>query len=48
VLITFYRAGTEVEVARIGGAVTVNGVLNGAITGVKEGEEMLLSKGGLG
>jgi hypothetical protein len=46
VLITFYRAGREAEVAGIGGAVVVNGVLNGAITVVKEGEEMRLSKGG--
>jgi hypothetical protein len=36
VLIAFYRARREVEVAGIGGAAMVNGVLNGAITGVKE------------
>jgi hypothetical protein len=47
VLITFYRAGREAEVAGIGGAVVVNGVLNGAITVVKEGEEIRLSKGGV-
>jgi hypothetical protein len=46
VLIAFYRAGREAEVAGIGGAATVNGVLNGAITGVKgAGEEMRPSKG---
>jgi hypothetical protein len=43
VLIAFYRTGREAEVAGIGGAVPVNGVLNGAITRV-EGEEMRLSK----
>jgi hypothetical protein len=46
VLIAFYRAGREVEVARIGCAVAVNGILNGAISGVKEGQEMWPSKGG--
>jgi hypothetical protein len=46
VIIAFYRAGREVEVAGIGGVATVNGVLNGAITGVKEGEEMWSSKEG--
>jgi hypothetical protein len=35
-------------VARIGGAVVVNCILNGAVTGVKEGEEMQPSKGGNG
>jgi hypothetical protein len=44
VLIAFYRTGREAEAAGIGGAVPVNGVLNGAITRVKEGEEMQLSK----
>jgi hypothetical protein len=34
---TFYRAGRDPEVARIGGAAAVNVVLNGAITEVKEG-----------
>jgi hypothetical protein len=34
---TFYRAGREVEVARIVGVAVVNGVINGAITRVKEG-----------
>jgi hypothetical protein len=33
-------------VAGIGGAAMVNGILNGAVTGVKGGEEMWLSKGG--
>jgi hypothetical protein len=33
-------------VARISGAAAVNGILNGVVTGVKEGEEMQLSKGG--
>jgi hypothetical protein len=33
-------------VAGIGEAAAVNGVLNGAITRVKQGEEMRLSKGG--
>jgi hypothetical protein len=33
----FYRARREAEVAGIGGVAAVNGVLNGAITGVKEG-----------
>jgi hypothetical protein len=37
VLLTFYRAVREVEVARIGRAAAVNGILNGAITGVKGG-----------
>jgi hypothetical protein len=37
VLLTFYRAVREVEVARIGKAAAVNGILNGAITGVKGG-----------
>jgi hypothetical protein len=46
VLIAFYRSGREAEVAGIGRAATVNGILNGAITGVKEGEEMRSSKGG--
>jgi hypothetical protein len=32
----FYSAGREVEVAGIGGAAAVNGILNGAVTGVKE------------
>jgi hypothetical protein len=35
----FYRARREAEVAGIGGVAAVNGVLNGAITGVKEGGE---------
>jgi hypothetical protein len=35
----FYRVGRGAEVARIGGAVTVNGILNGAVTGVKEGDD---------
>jgi hypothetical protein len=46
VLIAFYRARREVEVVGIGGAAAVNGVLNGAVTRVKEGEEMRPSKGG--
>jgi antitoxin (DNA-binding transcriptional repressor) of toxin-antitoxin stability system len=46
VLIAFYRAGREAEVARIGRAVVVNGILNGAVARVKEGEEIWLSKGG--
>jgi hypothetical protein len=46
VLITIYRAGRESEVARIGRAAKVNGILNGVVTRVKEGEEMQLSKGG--
>jgi hypothetical protein len=33
----FYRAGREVEVAGIVGVAVVNGVINGAITRVKEG-----------
>jgi hypothetical protein len=33
----FYMARREVEVARIGGAVAVNGVLNGAVSRVMEG-----------
>jgi hypothetical protein len=37
VLITFYRAEREAEVAEIGRVAMVNGVLNGAVTGVKEG-----------
>jgi hypothetical protein len=37
VLLTFYRAVREVEVARIGKAAAVNGILNGSITGVKGG-----------
>jgi hypothetical protein len=45
VLIAFYKAGREAEVAEIGGVATVNGILNGAIIGVKEGEEMWPSKG---
>jgi hypothetical protein len=38
VLLAFYRAGREAEVAGIGAAAAVNGVLNGAITEVKGGE----------
>jgi hypothetical protein len=45
VLIAFYRAGREAEVVDIGKAVVVNGILNGAITRVKEGEEMRPNKG---
>jgi hypothetical protein len=37
VLLAFYRAGSEAEVARIGGAMAVNGFLNGAITKGKGG-----------
>jgi hypothetical protein len=33
----FYRVRRAAEVAGIGGAVVVNGILNGAITGVKKG-----------
>jgi hypothetical protein len=47
VLIVFYRVGREVEVAEIGGAAAVNGFLNRVVTGVKEGEEMRPSKGGV-
>jgi hypothetical protein len=46
VLIAFYRAGREAEVVGIGGAAAVNGILNGAIIRVMDGEEMRLSKGG--
>jgi hypothetical protein len=46
VLIAFYRARREAEVARIGGVVAVNGILNGVITRVKKGEEMRSSKTG--
>jgi hypothetical protein len=46
VLIAFYRAGREAEVARIGGVAVVNGILNGVITRVMKGEEMRSSKGG--
>jgi hypothetical protein len=46
VLIAFYRAGREAKVAGIGGAVVVNGVLNGAVIGVNKGEEMQPSKWG--
>jgi hypothetical protein len=35
-------------VAEIGGAAAVNGILNGVITRVKEGEEMQPCKGGGG
>jgi hypothetical protein len=45
VLITIYRARREAEVAGIGRAAKVNGVLNGVVTRVKEGEEMQPSKG---
>jgi hypothetical protein len=45
VLIAFYRARREAELARIGGVVAVNGILNGVITRVKKGEEMRSSKG---
>jgi hypothetical protein len=37
VLLAFYRVRREAEVAEISGAVAVNGILNGAITGVKGG-----------
>jgi hypothetical protein len=46
VLLTFCIAGREAEVAGIGGAVTVNGVLNGAFTGVKWGRKCSCVKGG--
>jgi hypothetical protein len=46
VIIAFYRPGREAGVAGIGEAAAVNGILSGAIIGVKEGEEVLLSKGG--
>jgi hypothetical protein len=46
VLIAFYRARREVEVAGIGGAAVVNGVLNGAITRVKEARKCGWVKGG--
>jgi hypothetical protein len=41
VLIAFYRAGREAEVAGIGRAVAVNGILNGAVARVKEGENVV-------
>jgi hypothetical protein len=37
VLLAFYRVRREAEVTEISGAVAVNGVLNGDITGVKGG-----------
>jgi hypothetical protein len=46
VLIAFYRAGREAEVAGIGRAVAVNGILNGAVARVKEGEKCGQVKGG--
>jgi hypothetical protein len=46
VLIAFCMSGREAEVAGIGRAAMVNGILNGAITEVKEREEMRSSKGG--
>jgi hypothetical protein len=33
----FHRARREAEVVAIGGSTVVNGILNGAVTGVKEG-----------
>jgi hypothetical protein len=40
VLLAFYRVRREAEVAGIGRAAAVNGVLNGVITGVKGWEEV--------
>jgi hypothetical protein len=40
VLLTFYRVRREAEVAGIGRAAMVNGVLNGVVTGVKGWEEL--------
>jgi hypothetical protein len=47
VVLAFYGAWREAEVAGIGGAAVVNGVLNGAIIEVKGGNKMRSSKGGL-
>jgi hypothetical protein len=46
VLLTFYRVGREAEVAGIGGAVAIKGILNGAITRVKRGRKSGRVKGG--
>jgi hypothetical protein len=40
VLLAFYRVRREAEVAGIGRAAAVNGILNGVITGVKGWEEV--------
>jgi hypothetical protein len=42
----FYRVEREAEVAGIGGVAAVNGILNGAVTGVKEGRKCGRVKGG--
>jgi hypothetical protein len=36
----FYRPGREAEVVGIGGSAAVNGILNGTVTGVKEGGQL--------
>jgi hypothetical protein len=46
VLMAFYRVGREAEVAGIGGAAAVIGILNGVVIRVKEVEEMWSSNGG--